>query len=185
MNAVVSPEPNRVITAYDVTSVDAASNESLFVELRRAALGEEASNAALHHWQYCEGPHGPSEALLLRSLQGDEPEPVGWVSVQPHRLAIDGAIRQAGLLVNLAVTPEHRKVFPALMLQRTAAERARSGYELSFGYPNHAALGGFLRARYQKLGAIVRYACPLGDFDHRLERAGLRHELAVMAGQAV
>jgi hypothetical protein len=100
-------------------------------------------------------------------------------------LAVDGRVRQAGLLVNLVVEAEHRKVLPALLLQRRAAKRAREAYDLSYGYPNHAALGGFLRARYAELGPIVRYACPLADHGRRLERLGVRPSLAWPAGVAV
>jgi len=164
---------------YVVAPVDAAHNEALFVGLRRASLGPEATNDALYRWQYQEAPD-PADALVLRTTQDDEA--VGWVSVQPHRLAVDGKVRRAGLLVNLVVVPEHRTVLPALQLQRAATQWAREAYDLSYGYPNRAALGGFVRAGYRKMGAIRRYACPLGEFGLQLSKAGVEPHLAAVAG---
>ena len=109
--------------AYDVTAVDPRANEALFVSLRRASLGDDATSEAIFRWQYLEGPEGPTEALVLRHL--DPVEPVGWTSVQPRRLAIDGHVELAGLLVNLVVVPAHRTARPALLLQRGALAAAR------------------------------------------------------------
>jgi hypothetical protein len=172
------------MTAYEIRRVESGAREDLFVNLRRDALGEEATSPALFRWQYQEAPDGDSEALVLESRGVRGREPVGWTAVQERRLLVDGRERSAGLLVNLVVVEGHRTVLPALMLQRAARAVARERFELSYGYPNRAALGGFLRAGYHHLGDIRRHACVLGAHGDKLAELGMWAPAAAAVGQA-
>ncbi len=169
------------MNAYAVVSVDPVEREDLFVSVRRRALGDEAASRHVHRWQYCESD-GETHALLLRAEGDGVSDIVGWTAVQERCIEVDGVSRRAGLLFNLAVSAEHRTARPALMLQRAAREVARAHFELSYGYPNHAALGGFLRAGYRVLGEVRRYACVLGRHGDKLSKLGLSPRLAAVAG---
>lgn len=170
------------MTSYEVAEVEPAAREGLFVRLRREALGEHATSPELYRWQYREAPDGDAAVLVLET--GAAHEAVGWAAVQERRLFVDGTERRAGLLINLLVATAHRTVRPALMLQRAALAVARERHELSYGYPNRAALGGYLRAGYTRIGEVRRHACVLGRHGDKLTELGIWPPLASALGRA-
>ena len=171
------------MSGYAVSEVAPGVREDLFVRLRREAMGEHATSPELYRWQYREAPDGDSEVLVLETRNGP-PEPVGWAAVQERCLFVDGREHRAGLLINLLVAIPHRKVLPALLLQRATLSVARERFELSYGYPNRAALGGYLRAGYVKLGDIRRHACVLGGHGEKLAELGMWAPAAAALGEA-
>ncbi|HZO14881.1 MAG TPA: hypothetical protein VFB62_16515 [Polyangiaceae bacterium] len=157
--------------------------DELFVRIRRQSVEDDSVNTALFRWTYRDAADGAATALMLESRGHRKPEAIGWIGLQPRTLFADGRALRAALLLNLVVTPEHRTVRPALMLQRHAHRIARANFDVSLGYPNQAALGGFLRSGYHHLGPIRRYAAVLRHAP-MLERRGLPPPVSTLAGGA-
>ncbi len=64
---------------------------------------------------------------------------------------------RAGVLVDLAVLPEHRSLGPALILQQGLIEAGSSKLDLLYGFPNPKAAAVFKRIGYERLTEIVRH----------------------------
>jgi hypothetical protein len=65
---------------------------------------------------------------------------------------------RAGVLVDLAVNPEHRSLGPAMMLQQGLIAAGRRDLDVLYGFPNPKATAVFKRIGYRPFGEIVRYA---------------------------
>jgi hypothetical protein len=57
----------------------------------------------------------------------------------------------------MAVSPQHRTLFPALLLQKSLRETGLQDHECLYGFPNAKAAPVFQRAGYRKLGMMTRY----------------------------
>jgi hypothetical protein len=57
----------------------------------------------------------------------------------------------------LAVSPQHRTLFPALLLQKALREAGLVEGDCLYGFPNAKAAPVFQRLGYQKLGMMTRY----------------------------
>jgi len=84
-------------------------------------------------------------------------------------MVADGRELRAGLLVDLAVSTQHRSLGPALTLQKAMMVAAGDRFDLVYGFPNPKAAPVFKRVGYAQLGEIVRYVRMLRYGKH-LER---------------
>jgi GNAT superfamily N-acetyltransferase len=98
-------------------------------------------------------------------------------------MQLDGSALDAGVLVDLAVSPEHRSLGPAMMLQSALAEIGAARFGLLYGFPNPKAAPVFKRVGYAKLGEIVRHARVLRHADYLSRR--MPRALACIAGPLV
>ncbi len=119
----------------------------------RGNLGDDAHMPGKYAWFYQQADAGPP---LLEILTADGHE-VGACSAGRRRMLLDGKPLRAGVLVDLAVMPEHRSLGPALILQQALVASARSELDLLYGFPNPKAAPVFKRIGYRPLGALVRY----------------------------
>jgi len=122
----------------------------------RGNLGDAARMAAKFDWFYGACPWG--EPLLQVLAHAPSSTDVGVAAAGPRRMLRDGAAIEAGVLVDLAVLPEHRSLGPALMLQQALIDAADSRFELLYGFPNPKAVPVFKRVGYVHLADCVRYA---------------------------
>lgn len=122
----------------------------------RGNLGRDTRMQAKYDWFYASCPYGEPLLCLLRHLPDDSL--VGAAAAGPRRMLWQGAEIGAGVLVDLAVTTEHRSLGPALMLQSALAAAGCRRYGLLYGFPNPKAAAVFKRVGYAKLGEIVRHA---------------------------
>ncbi|MEO7068141.1 MAG: hypothetical protein ABI114_14615 [Rhodanobacter sp.] len=78
-----------------------------------------------------------------------------------------------GVLVDMAVTIQHRTLGPAIILQTALMDHASEQYDLLYGFPNRKSLPVVKRIGYDVLGYMPRFTRVL---QHRsyLERIGLR-----------
>ncbi len=119
-------------------------------------LGREDRIAAKYDWFYLTGPHGaPLLELLQDTASGAM---VGTACAGRRRMQCAGQPLSAGVLVDLAVVPEHRSLGPALMLQQGLIEASRDQVDLLYGFPNPKAAAVFKRMGYQHLTDLVRHA---------------------------
>jgi hypothetical protein len=121
----------------------------------RGNLGQQDRMAVKYDWFYLGCPHGPPLLQLLRHINGDW---VGTACAGRRRMRWQGRDISAGVLVDLAVLPEHRSLGPALILQQGLIEAGMRHLDLLYGFPNPKAAAVFKRIGYSKLSEIVRYA---------------------------
>ena len=142
--------------AYTVHAADLARDRELILGLWRGNLGQDARMAAKYDWFYRQCPYGEPLTLLLR--HEDSGAWVGVASAGPRRMRLDGREATAGVLVDLAVLPEHRSLGPALMLQMALMEAGTQRFDLLYGFPNPKATAVFKRVGYASLGELSRHA---------------------------
>lgn len=166
MNAAVAPP------LYTVEDGEALRDRDTVLSIWRGNLGEEARLAGKYDWFYL---GNPGEAPLLQLLR-HEPSGavVGVCSAGRQRMRWQGRDIRAGVLVDLAVTPEHRSLGPALILQQGLIIAGQRELDLLYGFPNPKAAPVFKRIGYRQLTDIVRYARVLrhaGYLARRMPRA--------------
>jgi len=175
----LSPPPQYVVHAGD-----ALRERETVQAIWRGNLGQQDRMAAKYDWFYLSCPHGPPLLQLLRHASGDW---VGTACAGRRRMRWQGRDIAAGVLVDLAVLPEHRSLGPALILQQGLIEAGARQVDLLYGFPNPKAAAVFKRIGYSKLTEIVRYARVLRHGRYLRERlpAWLALPLGVAADLAV
>jgi hypothetical protein len=108
-------------------------------------------------WFYERAPTGQPLTMLLQYADSTGERPVGVATAGRRPLRCGGAPMSAGLLVDMAVSPEHRTLFPALLLQKSLCQTGLADHECLYGFPNVKAAPVFQRVGYQKLGTMTRY----------------------------
>ena len=140
---------------YSVHDGDPGRHRDVVLGLWQGNLGVPERMAAKYEWFYQQCPFGPP---MLRFLhQGAANPPIGTCSAGMRRMLWRGNEIRAGVLVDLAVVPEHRSLGPALILQQGMIDSARQGLDLLYGFPNAKAVPVFKRIGYRKLADMVRY----------------------------
>ncbi len=116
---------------------------------------------------YVNNPAGRGSVVLLL---GDAPSAThGAQGLHPRRFQIGPrAVRAIGL-ADYVVDVEHRTLGPALMLLRRSDRIGADRFDLTYGLPNEKAEPVFSRAGMKCLGALLRFAKPLGTHE-RLKR---------------
>ncbi|HUD42407.1 MAG TPA: hypothetical protein VMR06_10490 [Dokdonella sp.] len=164
--------------AYAGSAGDVARDRDVVLGIWRGNLGQDARMQAKYDWFYAQCPFG---APLLRLLRhGADAAPVGAAAAGPRRMLRDGRPIEAGVLVDLAVLPEHRSLGPALMLQGELARAGAERFNLLYGFPNPKAAAVFKRVGYDRLGDIVRRARVLRHAGYLARR--MPRPLAALAG---
>lgn len=117
---------------------------------------------AKYRWTYLDAPLRPGGVFVLKAQRADEaPRIVGTAGLGRRSFFAGGRELRAGLLCDLAVDHDHRTALPAIRLVRQARQHAVAEFDFTYGYPNHAAEGVFLRCGYHELGTMSRYAAVL------------------------
>lgn len=165
--------------SYRVRDGDVARDRDTVLALWQGNLGQGARMAAKYDWFYRQSPSGAPLLQLL--LHGDDA--VGVCSAGRRRMLWQGREIRAGVLVDLAVLPEHRSLGPAMILQQGMIAAGRRDLDVLYGFPNPKAAPVFKRIGYRKLADMVRYARVLRHADYLRRR--LPGWLAVPAGIAV
>jgi hypothetical protein len=175
----LSPPPQYVVHAGN-----ALRERDTVQAIWRGNLGQQDRMAVKYDWFYLSCPHGPPLLQLLRHASGDW---VGTACAGRRRMRWQGRDITAGVLVDLAVVPEHRSLGPALILQQGLIEAGARQLDLLYGFPNPKAAAVFKRIGYNKLTEIVRYARVLRHGRYLRERmpAWLALPLGVAADVAV
>jgi hypothetical protein len=192
---MAAPQPPQ----YRVRDGDTAVDRDAVLAVWRGNLGQGARMAAKYDWFYRGAPAGAPLLQLL--MHAGTAAPVGVCAAGRRRMLRDGEPQCAGVLVDLAVTPGHRSLGPALMMQQALFAAGQRELDLLYGFPNPKAAPVFKRIGYRLLAEMVRHvrvvrhapylqrrfarlpgivAAPLGaaiDLGHRL-RDAWRHPRA-------
>jgi len=182
-----APPPRRKPDmAYSVTQIDDPElRERMLVKLWTSNdLHLRGDPHAKYSWFYQGAPGGTATAFFLQNGTGDAGEPVGCCGLGSRQVWVDGAPVTAGLFADFAVDAAHRTLMPALTLQRALCTNARARFSLTYGFPNHAAVGIFKRVGFPLLGTANRYVRVLRSSSY-LERAVGSRRIARVLGRAV
>ena len=141
---------------YLVRAGDPLRDRDTVLSIWWGNLGREDRISAKYDWFYLSGPHGaPLLQLLQETASGSY---VGTACAGRRRMCRGAKPLQAGVLVDLAVLPEHRSLGPALMLQQGLIETAAREVDVLYGFPNPKAAAVFKRIGYTHLTDLVRHA---------------------------
>jgi hypothetical protein len=185
---------------YAVREGRPTEDKSAVLDLWRGNLGDASRLLWKYDWFYEQSPLGPPLTLLLewRAPDVESLRPVGVATAGRRRFFKGEETLEAGVLVDLAVLPEHRTLGPALVLQKALRNEGLTRAALLYGFPNAKAAPVFQRAGYRKIGMMRRYvkvlrpsaylrrrlpallAAPLGVLADALTR--VRLELAALPG---
>lgn len=142
--------------AYTPVRGDVAVHRNVLLSLWNGNLGDSGRMRAKFGWFYDACPNGAPLVELLRH------EPAGeWVgacSAGRRRMCFQGREIDTAILVDLVVTPAHRSLGPALMMQMAMVQHVRTELDLLLGFPNPRAASLFKRIRYSNFKSISRHA---------------------------
>ena len=151
MSDVAAPAP-----VYVARGARPADVREIVLSTWRGNLGDAPRMAAKFDWFYGDCPFGePLLQLLAHVPSGAD---IGVAAAGPRRMLRDGVAIDAGVLVDLAVQPEHRSLGPALLLQQALIAAADARFDLLYGFPNPKAAPVFKRVGYVHLADCVRRA---------------------------
>ena len=156
MSEATTPAQSATAPQYAARDGDAARDRDAVLAVWRGNLGQDARMAAKYDWFYLGAPAGMPVMQLLAHAGSDAP--VGVCSAGRRRMLREGREIRAGVLVDLAVTPEHRSLGPALILQQGLFAAGRRALDQLYGFPNPKAAPVFKRIGYRRLGDMVRHA---------------------------
>lgn len=122
-------------------------------------LGEHSRMSAKFGWFYEQSPTGMPLALLLewRADADSAAQVIGVATAGRRQFQCGNQSLSAGVLVDMAVRPEHRTLGPALQLQKGLLAESLRTVDFLYGFPNPKAAPVFQRAGYQRLGRMQRH----------------------------
>ncbi len=134
--------------AYKVSIGDAERDRQRVIALwLRATVGQFLSQELAeqrYDWFYLKNPRGCARIYLLHDCRTNEM--VGVLGAGTRLFtASDGTTLRGSLLVDFVVSPAHRSMFPALLLQRVAREQEAAQADFIYGLPAEKALPIFKR----------------------------------------
>jgi hypothetical protein len=104
---------------------------------------------------YLANPAGKAKVWLLN--KGEREDILGIAALFPRKLFINGYRYTAGIAGDAFVSPEHRSLGPALMLQKNVIATAdNEEVDLIYLFPNHKAEAVVKRVGYQLLSNMHR-----------------------------
>ena len=173
---------------YQIRQANFPRDREVVVGLWRGNLGSPTRLEWKFTWFYEASPTGWPLTLLLQCQgpgdTGESNEAVGAATAGRRSMFLDGQVVEAGLLVDLAVDPAHRTLYPALTLQKAMRRTGLLGFHFLYGFPNQKAAAVFARAGYTAVGSMVRYVRVLRHAPY-LARQGIPRAAARLLGIVV
>jgi hypothetical protein len=152
---------------YSVDRAEFPRDRDCAISLWRGNLGDASRIEGKFDWFYERSPTGqPLALLLIYTDAAGSSEPVGIAAAGKRSFLLGSQPLDAGVLVDMAVRPQHRTLFPALTLQKAMLQAGLAGRQLLYGFPNPKAAPVFQRAGYHKLGSMTRYVRVLRAADY-------------------
>lgn len=141
---------------YTTHPGDAARDRDAILAIWGDHFGPLAMQPGKYDHFYRDSPHGPPLIQLLRHQPSGEL--VGVIGAGPRPMFWQGRAIRAGVVAHFAVTPSHRSLGPALVLQQALVEAARGRFDLLYGLPRPGAVGVSRRAGFGVMGRLARHA---------------------------
>ena len=138
---------------YSISETDIQSSGPVLQRLWADNLHARGSLDVKLRWFYCDGPHGPGRAFVLRA----DDAAVGCAGIGVRTLVRRGAAQRVALFADLAIDRRHRSGLPALTLLRAIRDEVARDFDLGYGFPNRKAIAMYRRAGFVELGWMNRY----------------------------
>jgi hypothetical protein len=138
---------------YSVSESDVHDSREVLQRLWADNLGVRGGLDDKLRWFYCDGPHGPGRAIVLRARDAA----VGCAGIGVRTLVHRGVPLRAALFADLAIDRRHRSGLPALTLLRSIQAEVARDFDLGYGFPNRKAIAIYRRAGFVELGWMYRY----------------------------
>jgi hypothetical protein len=152
-------ESSNAVPAYSFKAGSTASDLLAVVALWRygdgTAAGLTPPDLSRFTWFYSHNPQGLSH--LGFAVHGAEQTPVGCIGIGARRFFVRGAEVAFGVLVDFVVSPKHRSVFPALLLQRQGRSHALASMQAVYGLPDLKAVAVCKRLETHVSFELPRY----------------------------
>ena len=157
----------RESSGYLCEPANLVSDRADILSIWKGNLGNAAKQAAKYDWFYVASEAGSPVVSLLRHAETGRR--VGVAAAGLRRALWNGREVRIGVLVDLAVLPEHRSLFPALLLQRSLQQSVPLELAALYGFPNPRAVPVFTRVGYSKTLDVRRYVRVLrtGEYSRR------------------
>lgn len=128
--------------------------------IRLCKAGGLQSSIQKYLWKY--ETYAGQRAWCNLAIDNISGRPVGTTALFPRTLLIEGNPVAAAVAGDFAVEAEHRTLYPAISLQKSALQACRDGrFEIIYGFPNDAARLVQLRAGYLSVGVVRSGIRPL------------------------
>jgi len=151
---------NASAEAYRVRRARLDLDRQAIVDIWRGNLGDPERADHKFEWFYEQSPTGAPLTLVLEWSGAEHektPGPVGVAAAGRRQLRLADQVMDSGVLVDMAVVPQHRSLYPALLLQKTLLESGMESFRVLYGFPNRKAAAVFRRAGYELIGPMSRY----------------------------
>ena len=123
------------------------------------AYGEASLNEK-YAWIYEKNPDG--QVLFWLLIHEESGEVAGATTLFPRKFVVDGQLREGSVAGDLLISPHHRSLGPAMMLQRAVVEEVnQQGSGFVVIYPNKNASLIAKRVGYKKVGHLARLVRPV------------------------
>ena len=165
------------INDYAVRTADIQFDRCRVIEVWRGVV--KLQPEAKYEWFYRRSPHKAPTLLLLTHGQNDTC--VGVAGLGTREVFLHGVQSTAGILVDLVVLPDHRTLYPALLLQKTMQATALSLHRIVYGFPNKNSTAIVRRLGYTQVGYLVRHSKVLRHAPY-LKRYGIPAWLSKVVG---
>jgi hypothetical protein len=169
-------------SSYVALAADLRADRQTIVSLWASNLGHPERREDKFDWFYLRNPAGAPQVLLAYCPAADG-APVGVIGLGTRRMQLTGRPIDAGLLVDFGVLPEHRTLYPAMLLQTALRDRFLPTLGMLYGFPNAKSEPVVRRLGYEVAGQMVRYVRVLRSADYLpadLPRA-VRHAVGATA----
>ena len=140
--------------AYAVRMADVQTDREAVMALWQTHM--RAPPQGKFEWFYLGHPIAPPHLLLL--IHGPCADAVGIAGLGARGICVKGEYKTAGVLADLVVLPEHRTLYPALLLQKQMRQTALSMHSIVYGFPNKNSTPIVRRLGYAQVGELVRYS---------------------------
>jgi hypothetical protein len=142
-------------------------------------------HARRFEWLYRDNPDGPAWSWF--ALDKNAGRVVGTTSVFPRSIWVNGRLQLCGQVGDFAISPSHRSLGPAVLVQRATFQPVDAG-QLCFCYdcpPHDAGMSTFRRIGLKPNCVVQRCALPLRIDEHLRKRLGFSFPVLAVAGNAV
>ena len=141
---------------YATVSASVIDDRARILALWREGLTHHGMPEAKLDWFYRRSPEGMPDVFFL--LHGNQQEAVGVASIGRRRMRFGTETLLSGEMVDFVVLPNHRTLFPAIMLQKAMHRHALGlgTHAILYGLPNPKSAPVFSRVGYRCVGQMVR-----------------------------
>lgn len=148
------PTFTRGTSGYRCEPASLVRDREDILSIWKVCLSNVTGQTAKFDWFYVGSEAGSPVVSLLRHAESGRC--VGIATAGPRRASWNGRVVHIGILVDLAVVPEHRSLFPAMQLQRALQQSVPGGLSALYGFPNPRAAAVFARVGYTKTLEVRR-----------------------------